>query len=235
MVPREKLNGLVKEWRNSCNPCAEQCAEQLEAALKEMREALVNKYGLDPNESNLHKQIVERSSAASVKQVAKQFVREHKPLWTKSSIPPRYQPEDLEAAYLAGHAQGAAEGNNEIIALREKVEEFNALLNTPEIEDFDKAVPLEAAHQIMRWGAEHDEGKNPEDWFWLVGYLAGKALAASRAGDLIKAKHHCISTSAVLRNWHAQLRSGISVMRPGISAEKSSAILDAPPKVPHEK
>ena len=80
----------------------------------------------------------------------------------------------------------------------------------------DRAIPLEAAHQVVRWGTQHDEGKNPEDWFWLVGYLAGKALAAFKAGDLEKAKHHCISTAAALRNWHAHIRSGASVMRPGI-------------------
>jgi hypothetical protein len=91
-----------------------------------------------------------------------------------------------------------------------------ALLNTPEIEDFDKAVPLESAHQQERWGTQHDAGKNPEDWFWLVGYLAGKALHAQKTGDRDKAKHHCISTAAALRNWHAHIRSGESAMRPGI-------------------
>ena len=99
---------------------------------------------------------------------------------------------------------------------------LNALLNTPEIEDFDKAVPLESAHQIERWGAQHDAGKNPEDWFWLVGYLAGKALAAFKTNDLTKAKHHCISASAALRNWHAHIRSGQSEMRPGVSAQKAA-------------
>jgi hypothetical protein len=103
---------------------------------------------------------------------------------------------------------------------RRQLDAFHLLLDTPEIEDFDKAVPLEAAHQVKRWGAEHDEGKEPEDWFWLLGYLAGKALAAFKAGDLAKAKHHTISASAALRNWHAHIRTGESKMRPGISAEK---------------
>jgi hypothetical protein len=111
---------------------------------------------------------------------------------------------------------------------RTKVELYNlkVLLNTPEVEDFDKAVPLEAAHQVLRWGAQHDAGKAPMDWFWLVGYLAGKALAAHLKGDLHKAKHHCISTAAALRNWHAHIRSGSSEMRPGISAEKQAAVTD---------
>lgn len=98
--------------------------------------------------------------------------------------------------------------------------ELRSLLDTPEVEDFDKAVPLEAAHQVQRWGTAHDDGKAPEDWFWLVGYLAGKALAAWRAGDLDKAKHHCVSAAAALRNWHAHVRSGSSTMRPGVEAPK---------------
>src|ERR1700752_4138635 len=104
--------------------------------------------------------------------------------------------------------------------LRSQLNELRTLLNTPETENFDKAVPLEAAHQVKRWTAEHDAGKSPEDWFWLLGYLAGKALAACRAGDLQKAKHHCISSAAALRNWHAHLRTGQSAMRPGIAEPK---------------
>lgn len=103
------------------------------------------------------------------------------------------------------------------------LKEIHDRINTPEIEDFDKAVPLEAVHQMQRWGAAHDAGKNPEDWFWLVGYLAGKALASFKVGDLEKAKHHCVSTAAAMRNWHAHIRSGESAMRPGISAEKQAA------------
>lgn len=103
-----------------------------------------------------------------------------------------------------------------VCRLQREVIGLKAVLNTPEIEDFDKAVPLEAAHQVIRWGVEHDGGKNPEDWFWLLGFLAGKALASAKAGDLEKAKHHCISSAAVLRNWHAHIRTGKSKMRPGI-------------------
>lgn len=79
------------------------------------------------------------------------------------------------------------------------------IINTPETADFMAGVPIEAAHQRERWGAAHDAGKAPEDWFWLLGYLGGKALAAAKAGDLEKAKHHTISTAAALANWHAAL------------------------------
>lgn len=89
------------------------------------------------------------------------------------------------------------------------------LLNTPEIIDFAKAVQLEAAHQRERWGSEHDAGKAPADWFWLVGYLAGKALHSQTSGNTEKALHHVITTAAALCNWHAAIL-GQTNMRPGI-------------------
>lgn len=88
-------------------------------------------------------------------------------------------------------------------------------LNTPEILDFVKAVPLEAAHQRERWGSDHDAGKTAADWFWLVGYLAGKALHMHAQGNTEKALHHTISTAAALANWHSAIL-GKTDMRPGI-------------------
>lgn len=108
--------------------------------------------------------------------------------------------------------------------LRDDLNRLNDLLGTPETESFDKAVPLEAAYQVKRWGSEHDAGKAPADWFWLVGYLAGKALVAHVSGDEEKAKHHCISTAAALRNWHSAVRTGTSVMRPGIAPPQAGAV-----------
>ena len=88
-------------------------------------------------------------------------------------------------------------------------------LNTPEIRTFSDGVVSEAQHQRVRWGSDHDAGKNPEDWFWLIGYLGGKALRAQIAGDIDKALHHTISTAAALANWHAAIL-GQTNMRPGI-------------------
>jgi hypothetical protein len=93
---------------------------------------------------------------------------------------------------------------------------LSRLLNTPEVENFAKGVELEAAHQRARWGAKHDEGKSPFDWFWLVGYLAQKAASSAVAGDAEKAKHHTISTAAALANWHLALSGADNSMRPGI-------------------
>lgn len=98
-----------------------------------------------------------------------------------------------------------------------EIDRLNGLINAPELHDFAKGVVLEAAHQRERWGAEHDEGKDPAAWFWLVGYLAGKALAAAARGDREKAMHHTISTSAALANWHAALLGVDASMRPGIA------------------
>ena len=79
------------------------------------------------------------------------------------------------------------------------------LINRPTVDDFARGVRLEAAHQRERWGPEHDEGKTPFDWFWLVGYLAQKAATAAVAGDYEKALHHTISTAGALANWHETL------------------------------
>jgi hypothetical protein len=92
---------------------------------------------------------------------------------------------------------------------------LDKLLNTPEIMDFAKALPLEASHQRARWGTDHDSGKTPADWFWLIGYLAGKALHAQTGGNTKKALHHVITTAAALCNWHAAIL-GKTNMRPGI-------------------
>lgn len=86
-------------------------------------------------------------------------------------------------------------GREDCCALRE-------LINRPEIRDFLLGVKLEAAHQIKRWGVEHDRTKDPEEWFWAVGYLAGKALQAQRTDNDGKFMHHLISTAAILSNWH---------------------------------
>lgn len=108
-------------------------------------------------------------------------------------------------------------------AIRDAVAaERERLLNTPVLHEFADGVVLEALHQRERWGAEHDAGKEPLDWYWLIGWLAGKAVKALDAGDTDKALHHTISTSAVLANWHAHIEDP-GAFRPGISEEKQSA------------
>lgn len=97
----------------------------------------------------------------------------------------------------------------------EELQRLRALVNSPELHDFAKGVVLEAGHQRERWGNDHDAGKEPADWFWLIGYLSGKALAAHQAGNTDKALHHTISSAAALANWHGAIL-GTHNMRPGI-------------------
>lgn len=104
-------------------------------------------------------------------------------------------------------------------ALAEKNAQIAELLaerDNPQVVDFTSAVALEAMHQRARWGSDHDAGKTPFDWFWLIGYLAQKAADAAVRGDIFKAQHHTISTAAALANWHTALGGGDDAMRPGI-------------------
>jgi hypothetical protein len=99
--------------------------------------------------------------------------------------------------------------------LEAEIARLNLLINTPHTDDFMTAVPLEAAHQIERWGIEHDRGKDPEAWFWLLGYLAGKALHHAKAGNVEKAKHHTISSAAVMLNWFRHMTGDETTFQPG--------------------
>lgn len=105
---------------------------------------------------------------------------------------------------------------NETILMEAWALRTAAALFEPETEDWFEGTRLEAGHQNLRYGADHDAGKNPADWFWLIGYLAGKSLMAAITGDIDKAKHHTISTAAVLLNWHRHLSGAKGEMRPGI-------------------
>lgn len=109
----------------------------------------------------------------------------------------------------------------EIERLTRELARLNALVNTPETDDFFKGTELEAAHQRARWPAENDAGKTPADWFWLIGYLAGKCLHAHIAGNTEKALHHTISTAAALANWHRAIK-GFGNMRPGIDTPQEA-------------
>lgn len=103
-----------------------------------------------------------------------------------------------------------------------EIARLNAIINTPQSGDFLRAVSIEAEHRQQRWGSSHDAGKAPSDWFWLIGYLAGKALNAHINGDFAKAEHHVITTAAALMNWHAAM-FGNTNMRPGIDGEAALA------------
>ena len=102
---------------------------------------------------------------------------------------------------------------------------LRAVINRPLHEDFCRAVIREAIHQVERWGEGHDARKTPADWFWLLGYLAGKALAAHVAGDTEKARHHTISSAAALMQWHAAV-SGLTLDKDGLQQRLKAPIGD---------
>ena len=101
--------------------------------------------------------------------------------------------------------------------IKRERDSMHDLLAAPLFEPFLDAVRLEAAHQVDRWGTAHDRGKQPQDWFWLVGYLSGKALRAHIDGDRDKALHHTISSAAALFNWHSAIAGHDTRMQPGHS------------------
>lgn len=119
----------------------------------------------------------------------------------------------------ARKAREATTTNNKAVEERnEAVSELARLrseLNAPHVNDFLEAVRLEAVHQRERWEAEGDAGKQPTDWLFLVGYLAGKGCTAAIQGDRDKALHHTISTAAVCLNWHAHITGESTRFRPG--------------------
>lgn len=108
------------------------------------------------------------------------------------------------------------EAKARVAELDAELNRLRALINTPQTKDWMVAVETEAAHQQERWGSAHDAGKEPQDWFWLLGYLSGKALAAFAKGDREKGLHHIVSSAAVLRNWHLHTIGERTAMRPGI-------------------
>lgn len=120
----------------------------------------------------------------------------------------------LASAVLNDQADRHADQNAALIAK-----------NEPITEDFFAGVKQEMAHQLERWGTTHDRNKAPPDWFWLLGYLAGKALQAVIAGDRRKALHHCISSAAALGHWHAAIRSGVKSLKVEHTPSQEAGVL----------
>lgn len=90
------------------------------------------------------------------------------------------------------------------------------LINTPRTDEFFNSVRHEAAHQIERWGVDHDAGKRPEDWIALLCYLTGKATSAHYDRNDDKIKHHIVTIAAVCLNWLRNINGENTAMRPGI-------------------
>jgi len=86
--------------------------------------------------------------------------------------------------------------------LQTRIDALVGLINHPRLDGFFTGVRVEAAFQREKWGEEHDKLKTAFDWFWLIGYVSQKAAGAIVSGDSEKAKHHIITTAAVLFNWY---------------------------------
>jgi hypothetical protein len=120
---------------------------------------------------------------------------------------PAWRGEVDELAHLRAENIRLGAANAELTA---ELARLSTLINSPHTDDFLAAVRLEAAHQVGRWPSEHDAGKEDTDWYWLIGYLGGKALhnppkpgVADRALQL----HRIITIAAAALNWH-RARSG---------------------------
>lgn len=123
-----------------------------------------------------------------------------------------------------------------------ELRKLDALINTPELVDFAKAVHLEAVHQELRWGTPDREGKKPYDWLWLVAHLATRSLEHHKEAERLKsitdklpaeivdvrtafgeqvayhrekAVHHTITTAAAIAHWHASVLGKHTTMQPG--------------------
>ncbi len=108
--------------------------------------------------------------------------------------------------------------DSELATKNARLLELEGRINTPHTDDWFEAVRLEAAHQVERFGAT-DGDKDGPAWFWLLSWLAGKALHAWKDGDSEKMKHHLVSSSACLLNWwrHVAGEAPAPSMRPGIA------------------
>ncbi|MFM0405249.1 hypothetical protein [Paraburkholderia dipogonis] len=92
--------------------------------------------------------------------------------------------------------------------LEARVAELNAIIHTPESDEFLKGVSIEAEYQRQLHGIDATEARfDWHQWFWVTGYLLGKALAACKSGegDGEKAKHHLVTSAALINNWHNTL------------------------------
>jgi hypothetical protein len=97
---------------------------------------------------------------------------------------------------------------------------LNALLNrlnNPEVNLFLEGIKIEAAHQVERWGEDHDANKTFEQWTALLVRLLGKFVDSNWNKDHTKSLHHLITMAAVCANAHRQMveKEAVYRNRPG--------------------
>jgi hypothetical protein len=94
--------------------------------------------------------------------------------------------------------------NQQAKDLADEVQRLQAIINTPENDRFIKGVSIECEYQRVHH-SEADSQKSPADWFHTVSWLLAKALCSAVSGNILKAKHHLITTSAACMRWHVHL------------------------------
>lgn len=90
--------------------------------------------------------------------------------------------------------------------LRARIAELEALINSPELDDFIGGLQLESAHQTERWGKESEENSPPHHYVLVANKLLGKLSVSIFDRDTDKFKHHCITLAAAMYNAHRQIK-----------------------------
>lgn len=83
--------------------------------------------------------------------------------------------------------------------LEYEVDRLNSLINHPIVNSFIEGFVVEQAYQSEKW--DDIDKRTPVMWLLLIGHLLYKIIEAEESGDLDKARHHTISSSAVLFQW----------------------------------
>jgi hypothetical protein len=102
-------------------------------------------------------------------------------------------------------ANAVSKQSDEITRLQKLCDALITRISNPEINNFMEGVAIEAAHQVERWGEEHDADKTFEQWTALLVRLLGKFVDANWNRDRDKALHHLITIAAVCSNAHRQM------------------------------
>lgn len=78
-------------------------------------------------------------------------------------------------------------------------------IDKPETGDFLRGALVEAAYQRQQW-RDTDPVKDDADWFWTLGYVAGKALRPDTSTE--KKLHRIEAAAAILAHWHQAVKDG---------------------------
>lgn len=89
--------------------------------------------------------------------------------------------------------------------LEAEIARLKAIIHQPCSSEFLRGASIEAEYQRDLHGVDTTDARfDWIQWYWVCGYLLGKALAACKSGEDNgeKAKHHLITTAGLLNNWY---------------------------------